>query len=203
MGKRPMTTGEIALARRLFKDSIDYTKVNIHKRRYILGQPDNSGMTPNGEIYAVGAHTYFEDYSIAKSHQKGFFIHEMAHVWQYQLNVLNPITAAIGEFVRNCFDYAKAYDYELVAGKDLLKYRIEQQAQIIQDYYLLQVEAIAPTTNHMKNVGDAAAYMPLYFQVLANFRTNPGYARHVTVCNQNTYGPPGSRGMTCTRMQVK
>lgn len=176
MSERPLTPGEIALARRVFKDSIDYGKVKIHKGRYIVGQPDNSGITPNGEIYVVGAQTYFDDYSVATVYQRSFFIHEMAHVWQYQLKVLKPIAAAIGEFFRHRFDYAKAYDYELVPGKDLLKYRIEQQAQIIQDYYLLHVEGTAPSSHHIKNSGDAAECLPLYCQVLANFRTNSAYA---------------------------
>jgi hypothetical protein len=86
-----------------------------------------------------------------------------------------------------------------VAGKDLLKYRIEQQAQIIEDFYLRWIEAGIPTKNHMKNSGGPGVYMPLYQQVMASFIASPGYARHVTVCNRDTYGPPGSRGVTCTR----
>lgn len=44
--------------------------------------------------------------------------------------------------------------------------------------------------------------MPLYFRVLGHFLNNPGYARHVMVCNRDTYGPPGARGYTCTRQLV-
>ena len=109
------------------------------------------------------------------------------------------MSAAVAESFRHGFNYAKAYDYELVAGKDLLKYRIEQQAQIIQDFYLRQVAAAIPTTEHMKNADDPSIFMPLYFQVLANFLNDPGYPRRVAVCNRNTHGPPGSRGLTCTR----
>lgn len=199
MSERALTSGEITLARRLFKDSLDYTKVKIHNKKYVFVQPDNSGMTPNGEIYAVGQRTYSNDYALEEPILRGFFIHEMAHVWQFQLNILNPISAAIGESILNFFNYSKAYKYELVAGKDLLKYRIEQQAQIIEDYYLRQIEATTPVTDHMKNSGSPTVYMPLYFQVLARFIANPGYARHITVCNRDTYGPPGSRGVSCTR----
>lgn len=198
MSERALTAGEISLARRMFKDSIDYAKVKIHNKKYIVFQPNNSGMTPNGEMYVVGAGTYFVDYSVAKSYARGFFLHEMAHVWQYQLGILRPVSAAIAESFRHGFNYAKAYDYELVAGKDLLKYRIEQQAQIIQDYYLRQVAATVPTTDHMKNANEPSVFMPLYFQVLANFLNDPNYPRRVAVCNRNTYGPAGARGLTCT-----
>lgn len=201
MSERALTSGEITLAKRLFKDSLDYTKVKIHNKKYIFVQPDNSGMTPNGQIYAVGARTYSNDYAIEGPSLRGFFIHEMAHVWQFQLNILSPVSAAIAEALRHLGNYAKAYEYELVAGKDLLKYRIEQQAQIIQDYYLLQIEGVQLTAE--PNGGSTTAYMALYFQALANFLANPSYAQHITACNRDTYGPPGSRGVTCTRVLSK
>ena len=88
MSERALTPGETALAKRLFKDSLDYTKVKIHNKKYVFVQPDNSGMTPNGEIYVSGSETYKNDYAKEVSRLRGFFIHEMAHVWQYQLNIL-------------------------------------------------------------------------------------------------------------------
>lgn len=199
MGERTLTAGEIDLAKRVFKDSIEYNKVKIHNEKYAFFQPDESGMTPNGEIYVHGAGTYAKDYSSVDVGLRGFYIHEMVHVWQFQLDILSPIGAAIAESIRNLFDYSRAYEYELVAGKDLLDYRIEQQAQIIEDYYLWYLEATKPARKRIKNSGDPSSYLPLYSQVLARFLNKPGYARHVTVCNRDTYGPPGSRSMTCTR----
>lgn len=55
MSGRALTAGEVVLAKRVFKDSIDYTKVKIHNKKYIVVQPNNSGMTPNGEIYVSGS----------------------------------------------------------------------------------------------------------------------------------------------------
>jgi type VI secretion system secreted protein VgrG len=199
MGGRALTAGEISLAKRVFKDSLDYGKIKIHNEKYAFFQPDESGMTPNGEIHVSGAGAYAADYSSVEAYLRSFFIHEMVHVWQYQLNILSPVSAAVGESIRNLFDYSKAYEYELAAGKDLLDYRIEQQAQIVEDYYLWFLEATKPARKRIKNGGAPSTYLPLYSQVLARFLNNPGYARHVTVCNRNTYGPPGSRGITCTR----
>ena len=64
MSERALTAGEIALAKRMFKDSIDYSTVKIHNEKYLPVQPDESGMTPNGEIYAAGARTYSNDYAL-------------------------------------------------------------------------------------------------------------------------------------------
>ena len=107
MASRIMTTGEIKLASQIFKTSIDYSKVIIHDKKYIFFQPENSGMTPNGEIYMNGS--YSKDYSKLNGRGKGFLIHELVHVWQYQLNILNPITAAISENFAHVFDYSRAY----------------------------------------------------------------------------------------------
>lgn len=199
MSGRTLTPGEINLAKRIFKDSIDYGKVKIHNKKYLPFQPDESGMTPNGEIYVIGPSTYRNDYSVENVYRKSFFIHEMVHVWQYQLKVLSPVAAAIKESILNFFDYDKAYEYELKASKDLLNYRIEQQAQIIEDFYLRYLEATPPWKNRVKNGGNPSAHLSLYPQVLANFLTNPAYARHIPMCNRDTSGPPGTRGVTCTR----
>lgn len=203
MGERTLTSGEVTLAKRVFKDSIDYSTVKVHNEKYLPIQPNNSGMTPNGEIYVAGAEAYFADYSSTDDpYLRAFFVHEMTHVWQYQLKILNPISSAIAESFRNFFDYPKAYDYELAPAKDLLAYRIEQQAQIVEDYYLTHIEGMMLRTRHIKNTGGTAEYMRLFPQVLAKFLASPGYARHSIVCNRDTYGPPGSRGVTCKRVLV-
>ena len=200
MGERALTAGEISLAQRIYKTAINYGKVKIHDEKYMVFQPDHSGMTPNGEIYVSGTGTYTADYSTSPSADlRSFFIHEMAHVWQYQLNILSPIGSAIAESFRHFFNYAKAYEYELVTGKDLLDYRIEQQAQIIQDYYLWFLEASQPRQTLYLNKGPSSTFLPLYHQVLARFMANPGYAKHTIVCTRDTAGPPSARHTTCTR----
>jgi type VI secretion system secreted protein VgrG len=63
MSERALTAGEIALAQRLYKDSINYTTVKVHNEKYLPIQPDESGMTPNGEIYISGSRIYKDDYA--------------------------------------------------------------------------------------------------------------------------------------------
>lgn len=130
---RALTTGEIDLARSIFQNSVDYGKVEINPAKFIFFQPDNSGMTPNGNIYAAGR-VYSNDYSLRGNDTQCFFIHEMTHVWQYQNSILHVKTSALLEMMRHGFRYDRAYYYTLSRKKDLRDYRLEQQASIIVDF---------------------------------------------------------------------
>lgn len=202
MSERDLTAGEIALARKLYRQSIDYSEVKVHHGKYIFFQPDNSGMTPNGEIYMAGP-AYRKDYSVERGSAKAFFLHEMAHVWQYQLNVLNPITAAIGESVSHFFDYQKAYEYTLQKEKDLLDYEIEQQAAIIEDYYRLHIEGIRPVPGHMQNNLSDVRKNNLFRAVLSRFIKDPNYPRHSVACTGSRHRGGRRRVTTCRRVPVQ
>lgn len=201
MGRR-LTTGEIELARAIYKTSIDYSRVRIHDRKFFFGQPSNSGMTPNGEIYVDGA--YSEDYSRSTVGLQEFFIHEMAHVWQYQNKVLNPIMAAIGEMFEHLFDYGESYKYTLSTGKDLIEYDIEQQAAIIADYFLT-TKGYPPTyiRNHMQNRGTKEEKIVLLKQVLKNFIANPSYAKRKIECKWMSRAFRKQRVRKCNRVLAK
>ncbi len=74
---RALTSGELAMAQSLFKDSIDYSRVKVHNEEYLpFGlQPDNTAMTPNGELY-FNPDYYKDDFSISATDQH-WFMHEM------------------------------------------------------------------------------------------------------------------------------
>ena len=200
MNERNLTSNEIALAKKIFKNSINYKKVKIHNKKYIFFQPANSGMTPNGEIYVDGF--FKKDYSAINDAGKSFFIHEMTHVWQYQLKILNPVTAAIAENIKHFFHYDKAYEYELTAGKDLLDYDIEQQASIVEDYFRIHIANIKPFPGRMKNSLQDAKKNMLFEKVLAKFISNPKYAEHTIKCKRRRHRQPGKQGVICNRVRV-
>jgi len=164
MAARPLTKGEITLAKTIFKDSINYDSVHIHDKKYIFFQPKNTTMSPNGHIYACD--NYCSDFSIENSSTKAHFIHEMTHVWQVQNKILNPKISAIKEQIKHKFNYAKSYKYELDQKKDLLDYGMEQQARIIEDYYFLKSELPHVFNNDHKEDFEA---------VLQNFLKDPSY----------------------------
>ncbi|MEJ5064907.1 type IV secretion protein Rhs [Erwinia sp. MYb375] len=125
---RLMTPGEIKMAREIFRDTINYPKVWIHKGSYLpFGlQLKRASMSPNGEMYL--REYYSSDYSKTHFLYQHTFIHELSHVWQFQhgMNVK----------LRGLISWAAPYKYALDSWP-LSTYRMEQQASIIADYYLL------------------------------------------------------------------
>ncbi len=196
--ERGLTLGEIALAKKMFGNSINYSLVSIHNYKYVFFQPSNSGMTPNGELYIHGA--YMADYSSAVPSLKAFFIHEMTHVYQYQLKILNPIAAAFGEIFEHMFNYSDAYKYTLTEKSDLLDYDIEQQASMVEDYYRITYAKLGPTSNLQNNYTDVVKNS-LYQKVLKKFIANPEYARHHTECQSVSIGKAKIR--RCKRVLIK
>jgi hypothetical protein len=132
-------------------------------------------MTPNGQIYAPGS-MFRTDYSLEPLNYQELFIHELAHVWQYQTGVLNPKLSGLFEFVRNGFSYGKAYRYVLESGRDLIDYGMEQQAAMVADYFLVEKcgEAIG---RHNANSESDERKRELLSEVMAKFIVNPEYVR--------------------------
>lgn len=152
---RGLTANERKLVMPIFKDSIDYDKVKIHHGRFIpIFQPSQTAMTPFGTIHFPDD-IYEEDYTSPSRvfpdviSSKNLFVHEMAHVWQYQLGYspfLNGIIIALkGGYFGNRnyihhdgYPVANAYEYlsKVQSNQDLSDFNMEQQASIIADYYV-------------------------------------------------------------------
>ncbi|MBD9677931.1 type VI secretion system tip protein VgrG [Pseudomonas sp. PDM18] len=135
---RPLTAGEIAMAQVVFKDAIDYSKVKAHHGGWwlFLGF-QNTAVTPNGEMYfPESTGLYKDDFSAtAKGRDKALFIHEMTHVWQYQMGYWVK-WHALWVTSRG----ASAYEYTLRKTGKLSDYNMEQQGEIVSDYYMICVE---------------------------------------------------------------
>jgi hypothetical protein len=157
-GERPLGKGEIALARSMFGDAIDYAKVRIRRRKWAFFQPRHITMAPRGHIHfhPLGE-VYCEDFSLAPINRQALFIHEMTHVWQTQ-------TRGDWYLVLNRMPWAK-YDYTLKPGWPLTKYGIERQARIVEHAFLLR------NGFKLAGVADPAAY-----DVLVNFAGATGRA---------------------------
>jgi len=139
---RCLTAGEIAMARLLFGDAIDYSRVRVHNARYLpLVQPKNVCITPNGSLY-FHASSYLDDFASASAQMQHWFMHEMAHVWQHQLGY--PVR------LRGAIRLGLSYDYELTAELRLCDYNMEAQAELLADYFFLRF---------IENT-DTAAYSP-------------------------------------------
>lgn len=128
---RPLTQGEINMAWLLFEDAIDYSKVKVHAEPYLwFGlQPKDVAMTPNGEIYFHESE-FKEDFSQSDDQRKHWFIHEMVHVWQYQLTY--PVK------LRGAIRLGLDYKYVLSSTQKLADYNMEAQGDLIADYFVLR-----------------------------------------------------------------
>lgn len=80
---RPMTGGEVAMAKEIFGDDIDYAKVSVFNRKFAIFQRKGVAMSPNGNICFQPA-DYLDDFSLAGMSGRSWFIHEVTHVWQHQ-----------------------------------------------------------------------------------------------------------------------
>ncbi|WP_298272964.1 hypothetical protein [Geobacter sp.] len=121
----------------VFKDSIDYSKVKVHKEEYLpFGiQNDDTAMTPNGEMY-FNKNRHKNDFSVEDYNNKIWFIHEMVHVWQYQLGYWVK-WHGLGLAISGGYAGGSAYKYDSPEnnGKTLPDFNMEQQGDIIAHYY--------------------------------------------------------------------
>ncbi|WP_049227163.1 hypothetical protein [Neisseria sicca] len=146
---RELTAGEISLAKLMFKDSIPYKKVRI-VRGELLGMPDHSenAMTPFGEIHLPSKkYDEIKDFSRGTEEEKRWFIHEMAHVWQYFAMDICVACRGVGISTKGGYlqkhpsGRLMAYFYDLLgadAKKEFKDFNIEQQADIICHYFLVK-----------------------------------------------------------------
>ena len=119
---RYLTVGETLLARSVFGDSITLDDVQLKTTWWVL---KNYAVSPNGHIYFNPA-DWVTDFSEASLGKQSWLIHELTHVWQLQQG-LKVVRGALID---------RRYDYVLKTGKSFFKYGIEQQARMVQDYFV-------------------------------------------------------------------
>ena len=136
---RSLTPGEIALARSVFGDAIDYSKVRMVHRKWWPLQPRGTAMAPSGNIhFHPRGDLWSEDFSKEPLHRQGLFIHEMTHVWQAQTRGRFYLPLMRHPFCR--------YRYSIVPGRPFGRYGLEQQAEIVRHAFLAVngVKIVAP-----------------------------------------------------------
>lgn len=121
---RKLTAGEIVLARSVFGSNIKLDDVHLKTALWVL---KNYAVSPNGNIYFHPA-DWIADFSHASIGKQSWLIHELTHVWQLQQGLKVVRGAVIN----------RRYDYVLETGKSFFNYGIEQQARMVQDYFVRQ-----------------------------------------------------------------
>lgn len=127
--ERPLTPGEIALARSMFGAAIDYSRVRMVRRKWWWFQPKGIVMAPTGNIhFHPDDPRWSEDFSLEPLSAQGLFIHEMTHVWQTQSRGRFYLPLMRHPFCR--------YAYQLREGWRFDRYGLEQQAEIVRHAFL-------------------------------------------------------------------
>lgn len=130
-GERAMTAGEIALARSVFGDAIDYSGVTLRRRKFAFFQPRETTMAPRGHLhFHPDSPHWCDDFSHRDLRAQGLLIHELTHVWQTQ-------TRGDWYLMLHRHPWCR-YDYSLKPGWSLEKYGIEQQAEIVKHAFWLR-----------------------------------------------------------------
>ena len=119
---RSLSAGEIVLARSVFGDSINLEEVRLKTAWWVL---KNYAVSPNGNIYFHPA-DWITDFSSASIGKQSWLIHELTHIWQLQQGIKVVRGALID----------RRYSYVLKTGKSFFNYGIEQQARMVQDYFV-------------------------------------------------------------------
>jgi hypothetical protein len=139
--RRPLTPGEIELARSVFGNAIDYARVRIVRGKWWPFQPRGVVMAPTGNIhFHPDSRIWSDDFSKARMSLQGLFIHEMTHVWQAQTRGRLYLPLMRHPFCR--------YSYDLIEGRAFDRYGLEQQAEIVRHVFLakrgLQLASVPP-----------------------------------------------------------
>jgi hypothetical protein len=126
---RPLTDGEVALARSMFGDAIDYGRVRIVRGKWWPFQYKGIVMAPTGNIhFHPDDPRLVDDFSAAPLELQGLFIHEMTHVWQAQTRGRFYLPLMRHPFCR--------YGYDLVPDQPFGLYGLEQQAELVRHAFL-------------------------------------------------------------------
>ena len=129
---RILTDGEIALARSVFGDAIAYDRVRI-----AVGGFGAFAVTVGSTVNIPRA-VASADFSRERPTTQAFFIHEMTHVWQFQVRPL----ATLGSWAKVTLTGGygpglPGYRYDLPL-RPWDRLNLEQQASVVQHAFLLR-----------------------------------------------------------------
>ena len=129
---RELLTTEIRIAMSVFGYDIDYSEVLVFNRGWYPGQPVGTIIAPDGNIYyPSGNEHYEENFLYGSLVDQAIFMHEMTHVWQHQQ--LGSIK--VRGIVSNLFSDGEYLPLD--PAKPFESYNIEEQAGMVQDYYVI------------------------------------------------------------------
>lgn len=124
---RRLTRGEVVIAQSIFGSALQLDPIRLHRAKWWPFQPRNYVMAPKGAIwFHPEGPLWRDDFATAPVRLQALFVHELAHIWQYQRGIW--LLLKRHPFCR--------YNYRIEPGRPLECYGIEQQAMIIEHAFL-------------------------------------------------------------------
>lgn len=131
--RRKLGAGEVGLARGVFRDEIDWARVNLLQ----LPNLGFGAMAPIRSVIVFSQWRAARDFSLAPLREQSWFIHELAHVWQASQGVV-LIGAKLGALGK------RAYRYKAAPTAKWSDFNIERQAEIVRHLFLARAGDAAP-----------------------------------------------------------
>jgi hypothetical protein len=121
---RPLTEGEIAVARDVFGATAAWRRVRVVQ----LPKLGFGAMAPFKHTILFSSWAAAADFSVAPLEERAWFVHELTHIWQAARGVSLPLAklSALGK---------RAYAYKPV-HEIFARYNIEAQAEIARHLFL-------------------------------------------------------------------
>ncbi|WP_218016080.1 type IV secretion protein Rhs [Moraxella oblonga] len=119
---RPLTDGECQMAKSVFGISLILDDIRLTTAWWVL---KGYAVSPNGWVY-FHKDDFCEDFSDKPLPIRAWLIHELTHCWQVQQGM-----AVVRRAIFN-----RKYRYVFQTGKSFFHYGIEQQAKMVEDFYI-------------------------------------------------------------------
>ncbi len=132
INRRTLTDGERTILEKLYGESINYDEVRIkHGGILMIIYP---GLTIGNTI------TFPRHWEADTLKKQALLVHEGCHIWQYQNFGLGYIPRALLETLTE----RNAYSVNFDEAKSFREYDIEEQCEIVAEYFLTGNETLAP-----------------------------------------------------------
>ena len=156
MSSRLLRPNEIKLADKVFQGTIPYGGVRIvdtlgfADREYTICHPGQGERDDIWDVY-VGKKRFLN--LEADLHGQIVLIHELTHVWQSAHGIW-PAIYIFNSMWHQLTEGDKAYEYK--TGLNWSAYNVEQQAHIVQDWFVNGLDHGDPNYQYIKNNIQAA-----------------------------------------------
>lgn len=119
---RALSLGEKDIAYSVFGEVLCTDSIRLITAWWVL---KGYAVSPNGWVY-FHKDDFCDDFSNKSLSMRAWLVHELVHCWQYQQGMQVFYRALLN----------RKYRYRFQEGKNFLAYGIEQQAKMVEDFYV-------------------------------------------------------------------